>query len=58
MWSVALRSHHRSNEGLMTLGLIRLHGLHAGELGRNFLLSQPAAEVLRVGEGEQRENAR
>lgn len=46
MWSSALQSQHKSNPRLLTLGLVRLHGLQASELGQAFMLSPAAAEVL------------
>lgn len=46
-WSASLRTQHKSHEGLMTLGLLRLHSLQRDELGRAFMLSPAAASVLR-----------
>lgn len=51
-WSSCLRTQHKSHEGLMTLGLLRLHSLREdGLLGRAFVLSPAAAGVLRADAG-------
>ncbi|KAG9252292.1 fungal-specific transcription factor domain-containing protein [Emericellopsis atlantica] len=45
-WSLHLRSQHKTNEGLMTLGLLRLHSLQVEELDGLFSLSPSALELL------------
>ncbi|KAJ5578634.1 transcriptional regulator family: Fungal Specific TF [Penicillium hispanicum] len=46
LWSNTLRCQHRSHEGLMNLGLIRLDTLQINGLESNFILPKHVAELL------------
>ncbi|KAF7125399.1 hypothetical protein CNMCM5793_001577 [Aspergillus hiratsukae] len=52
IWSRTLRSQHRSHEGLMNLGLVRVNMLQMGGLEKNFVLQPHVADVLRQAQVE------
>lgn len=47
MWSHTLRSQHRSHEGLMNLGLVRVRMLQMGGLEKTFILPPHVTEIVR-----------
>jgi hypothetical protein len=52
IWSRTLRSQHRSHEGLMNLGLVRVNMLQMGGLEKNFVLQPHVTDVLREAQAE------